>query len=446
MTAALTLDVHLEGVDGPVGQLSRDADGASAFRYLRDDLPHPVSLSLPVRDAPFDDVATRGFFSNLLFENPMRDQVRDAHGIAEGDFVGLLEHLGADCPGAISVRPVGAGPGKAPGRLDRDYDAVDDAALAEIVASLALRRRLPDGMGDPSPLAGVQGKLALARLPDGRMALPKPGSGAPTTHILKVPRAGEEALVLREATAMALMARLVAHPVAETAAVEHGGRPALLVRRYDRHVDDRGIARIHQEDFCQALGLPALLKYERYGTGARVFDAAAIGRVLGALAAPGPARLSLFEIALARLALGDTDGHGKNYAVLHGAGGPGLAPIYDVVPTLLDDCRHDMPFRIGRALMADDIAQDDVAAFLAALGVRRVTAAVLNRGRSVLTRLLAILRDEQATLPKRVFDAAAQQTRWLLPALGMDAAVPDFDLVPVNRVEAWDNPEPARAS
>ena len=61
----LTIDVHIEGVDGPAGALSRFDDGSTSFRYLRDDLPHPVSLSLPVREEPFGDTQVRGFFSNL---------------------------------------------------------------------------------------------------------------------------------------------------------------------------------------------------------------------------------------------------------------------------------------------------------------------------------------------------------------------------------------------
>jgi HipA-like protein len=69
----LTLDVHIESVASPVGKLTRQADGSSRFRYLQDGLPHPVSLGLPIREEPFGDAATRGFFANLLFENAMLD-------------------------------------------------------------------------------------------------------------------------------------------------------------------------------------------------------------------------------------------------------------------------------------------------------------------------------------------------------------------------------------
>jgi len=145
----------------------------------------------------------------------MRDQVMQRHGIAERDIVGLLFHLGADCPGAISCVPEGGPPVKRPGRLEVDYGALDGSPalpgtlsavteplpvggfLAEIMASLRDHRCLPPQTEDPSPLAGVQGKIALTRLPDGRLGLPMPGSGAPTTHILKVPRAAAMTSVLR---------------------------------------------------------------------------------------------------------------------------------------------------------------------------------------------------------------------------------------------------------
>ncbi len=69
------LDVYLEAVREPIGQLSSEPDGDMSFRYVTDAIPHAISASLPIREEPFGDVVVRGFFSNLLFENEMRDQV-----------------------------------------------------------------------------------------------------------------------------------------------------------------------------------------------------------------------------------------------------------------------------------------------------------------------------------------------------------------------------------
>lgn len=111
---------ELSASEAAVGLLHRDDDGGTLFRYLRDDLPHPISISLPVREAPFGDPETRAFFSNLLFDSPVRDQVMAAHGLPAQDFVELLRHLAADCPGAISCVPRRGGSPKTPGRIDTD--------------------------------------------------------------------------------------------------------------------------------------------------------------------------------------------------------------------------------------------------------------------------------------------------------------------------------------
>tara|TARA_R110002072_G_scaffold141386_4_gene286640 strand:- start:2161 stop:2448 length:288 start_codon:yes stop_codon:yes gene_type:complete len=91
------LDVFLEGLPAPVGALSRTSTGDLQFCYLRDDLAHPLSLSLslslPIREAPFDDLPTRAFFENLMFENAQRDQILQRYGLEFADTVGLLTHL-----------------------------------------------------------------------------------------------------------------------------------------------------------------------------------------------------------------------------------------------------------------------------------------------------------------------------------------------------------------
>lgn len=234
------LDVYLEAAKEPIGKLISSPEGEMSFAYVTADLPHPVSASLPVREEPFGDVVTRGFFSNLLFENEMRDQVMQRHALSERDVVGLLFHLGADCPGSISCVPEGMSPGKRPGVLSADYNPLvgspripEDPSsatdplevsgdLARIMVSLRDNRRIPSDTDDPSPLAGVQGKIALNRLDDGRLALPKPGSGAPTTHILKVPRASQMTSVQREHLATRLMSTIQKHPVVQTCILGEG--------------------------------------------------------------------------------------------------------------------------------------------------------------------------------------------------------------------------------
>ena len=445
------LDVYLEAVLEPIGKLSAARDGTMSFAYTTNAIPHPVSMSMPIREEPYGDVATRGFFSNLLFENEMRDQAMQRHGIAERDIVGLLFHLGADCPGAISCVPEGAPPGKRPGRLEVDYGALDGSpvlagtlsavtdplpvggSLAEIMASLRDHRRLPPQTEDPSPLAGVQGKIALTRLPDGRLGLPMPGSGAPTTHILKVPRAAAMTSVLREHIATRLMAQAQAHPVAETCVLGEGDLQGLLVARFDRRLDGTEVHRVHQEDFCQALGFGHWLKYERNGGEGRAFTASAIGHLLDATRVPAMARQAFFEITLVNLVLGNSDNHAKNHALLYTASKPELAPAYDIDLVLLDDVTHEMSFRIGDARVADDITGEDLDRFLKALGARSFGKPQQRRATSIIKTLLEAADALPRPAGKGLCDVIRQQAYHVSGNLGLGLDVAEFDAVPVNR-------------
>ena len=183
------LAVWMDGFSSPAGSLSRSDDGNTSFVYEEGYIAAgglPLSLSLPFSDGEYDDVLTRAFFANLLPENTQLQRILDREGLERNDVVGLLRHLGADCAGAVSGLPVGDPPVVAPGQLATDYAPLDDRAVIKIVRSLAELRRLPADVDDPSPVAGVQSKIALTVMPDGRFALPKTGLRVPTTHILKV--------------------------------------------------------------------------------------------------------------------------------------------------------------------------------------------------------------------------------------------------------------------
>ena len=430
----LLLDVHLEGTTAPIGQLSRGDDGAVQFRYLTAALPHPLSLSLPLREQAFSDADTRGFFANLLFENALRDQVMERYGLDFNDIVGLLHHLGRDCPGAISCVPQGDGPAKQPGNLTTDYDPLNAQTLAEIMTSLRDRRRLPDHTRDPSPLAGVQGKIALTRLADGSFALLKPDRNVPTTHILKVPRLRDMGDVEAEHLATMLMADMLTHPVSKTEIIGDGDLQGLLITRFDRVIDGDNVSRLHQEDFAQALGLVPSLKYQRNGTPDRCFSAKAIGTILQQTENPGLARMAFLDVTLANLLLGNTDNHAKNHALLYTGPRPQLAPAYDVFPTLIDpDVLHQLSFDIGSAKMTDDITPTDIESVLRNLGFPRYTPALRRRVQALIRTAVERIDGLQSLKRKQVGDAIAEQARNLAPAAGLQVTIPERDALIINR-------------
>ena len=372
--AVESLTVWMDGVAAPAGTLSRGDLGQTSFVYSDEYLatPHapPISLALPRRAQAFGDAASRAYFANLLPENRQLQRLIDREGLARDDVVGLLKHLGADCAGSISCLPVGDPPVKTPGVLASDYEPLSDQELSHIVRRLREDRRLPDEVRDPSPVAGVQSKIALTRLPDGRFAQPKVGLRVPTTHILKVP-ARRDARDTRREEAAAVLASAVGLDVSIPEAVIIDDVDALLIERFDRRVMDGVVTRIHQEDFAQALGLPSDLKYQRNGRPGRQFDAESIAWVLDQTRDPSASRLAFLRATLFNLCIGNTDNHAKNHAVLYdGAGTPRLAPLYDMLPIRLSaGFTHELAFKLGNATHFDEMSGEDILAFFRVMGV-----------------------------------------------------------------------------
>jgi len=417
----VSLDVYLEAINEPVGRLTGD-NGTMEFRYLRDDAP--ISMSLPIREDAYGDASARAFFANLLFENEQRDQIMARYGIDNDDIAGLLFHLGKDCPGAISCVPDGDAPAKRPGDLNADYVPVDD--LVALMVGLE-RRRLPEGRPDPSPLAGVQGKIAVTAI-DGTIMLPV--DGAPTTHILKVPRAHERSLVQNEHSLLCIAGKVQDHPVARAEILEAGDMRGLLIERYDRHVENAKVYRIHQEDFCQALGLHPRLKYERDGIEGRRFDALAIGSILDRTDAPALARRAFFIGTMLNIALGNTDNHAKNYSLLYDTGSrPTLAPLYDIVPVMMDKgVNHDFSFRIGNAERLEDFRPEDLELFAVAIGYRRLPRSITRDMTKVLQAVADQIDDLQGPGFKGLGDALSDQMCTMSDNLGLGLGVPVRDL------------------
>jgi serine/threonine-protein kinase HipA len=431
---ALALDVRLDSSVDPVGVLVRDQRGGLAFAYSGSYVSQPraisLSLSLPLTPEPFEEAVARPFFDNLLQERDgALSDIMARESIARDDIAGLLFHLGKDCAGALSVLPAGSPPTKVPGDYQKDYQRIEDNRLIAIVDSLHKRRRLPVGTDDPSPLAGMQSKIALTVMPDGSLAEPVPGSGAPTTHILKVPDQEHIHDGSLEYEAMRL-SQEIGFSTADVSLLPIGGVNVLLVTRFDRARDkeDR-VVRIHQEDFAQALGLPSALKYERRGVPGRRFDVEAVRRILDATADPAGEKELFIQATLFDLFVGNVDAHAKNFALLHEPGGRiGTSPRYDILPTRLDDTLTDeLAYRIGDATTLDEISGKDFDRFLQTIGIPSA-AARQRLSRRYATEIANKLAGHLGRLgrggQKRLADLIASNMRTLLGALDIEVPGP----------------------
>lgn len=310
-----------------------------------------LSASLPLRSEPFAPAQTAPFFEGLLPEGAVRASIANSFRVSEEDGFGLLEQLGADCAGAVALLPGGADVPPRVGRLR----ALTGPELLRLVEDLP---RHPLGI-DPSPdgvrlsLGGIQQKLVLADssmegVIRGGILTPfaQPFDGAPSTCLLKPEVGPYEDIVCNEGFCMRV-AGISGLRVAETSVLDIGSTPCLYVRRFDRVGKDFAyVIRVHQEDMCQALGMLPAAKYEENG-GPSV---AGIVELLRRLRGPFVARdINDFIYAvLVNFLIGNSDAHGKNFALLYESEGIQLAPLYDIVSTAVyDDVTDRMAMSIG---------------------------------------------------------------------------------------------------
>ena len=322
---ARILDVYLK--EQLVGHLEQDDSGSLWFRYgdswLASESPAPLSHSLPLRSEPFRRNECRPFFAGLLPEETSRELIAKAFGVSDKNDFAILERIGGECAGAVSLMPSGEPPmaGK------ESYREISPDELAGKIAELPQRPLLAGQERIRLSLAGAQSKLAVVIF-EGKFFLPLDGS--PSTHILKPqgPHFGE--LVENEFFCMRLAA-MAGLEVADVEIGTAGPERFLQVLRYDRKpLVGRLLERIHQEDFCQALGIPPELKYQQEG-GPNLKQCFELVRAVSSV--PGPDVLRLFDAVVFNYLIGNNDAHGKNFSFLYGNGAAALAPLYDLVCT-----------------------------------------------------------------------------------------------------------------
>ncbi|WP_062348007.1 type II toxin-antitoxin system HipA family toxin [Novosphingobium sp. CCH12-A3] len=320
----MDLPVHYE--DRLVATISADAQGtrlayADAWGSSADNFS--VSLAMPIRPEPYEGDRVLPWLMNLLPEGePLRAMTR-ALGAAPEDVLGLIARTGNDLAGALSIAPQQL-------RGEQGYRPIPDAAALErIIEELPARPFLVGEDGVSMSLAGAQEKLPVAII-NGQIAVPI--NGAPSTHILKPDNPRLPGSVQNEALCMVLARRIGLNVAPVTTGVA-GERSYLLVERYDRTGTGNNVRRLHQEDFCQALGRPPAAKYEFNGTGTR---GPSIADMFALVRQHMTARdiNRLLDAVIFNAAIGNVDSHAKNYSILLGPGAPQLAPLYDLMSGL----------------------------------------------------------------------------------------------------------------
>ena len=376
--AALVVYLNRE----PAGRLMQVGGGLSFLYqpgYLQNTAALPLSRHLPLQAEAFDNSPSRAFFENLLPEGSIRTQLARRLGISAENVFALLTELGGDCAGAVRLLPEGE-------QLETagHYRPICADELVKELDNLPNHPFLADEDGVRLSLAGAQNKLPVHF--DG-INFFIPEGDAPSSHILKTPIDHVENSVLNEAFFMNLAAR-VGLKVPSATVVEIGGRQFYLVERYDRKLAEDGILRLHQEDFCQALGVESAFKYEKEG-GPGFSDCFKLLRSWSdePLADVG----DLLRWALFNFLIGNADAHGKNISFLYADGAIRLAPFYDLLSTAVYERQVNNKFamRMGGQKDPRYLSADNMEKFSVEIGIG-----------------LRVVKRELKALAKKVEDAA----------------------------------------
>lgn len=299
-----------------------------------------LSASLPLQGEPFDDRRSRPFFAGLLPEGQMRRLIAQQFQISGQNDFALLNHIGGECAGAVTFI--------APGQvlpmptLKDDVQWLSEAEVVAILDELPRRPMLAGKDGLRLSLAGAQDKLPVVF--DGtRIGLPL--NGTPSSHILKPAIHAVEDSVSNEGFCMTLAETMHLKPSKSKILIALD-RSFLLVERYDRVLDERGrLQRLHQEDFCQALGIVPEMKYQNEGGP----DLAGCFDLVRRVTRPNaPQVLRLFDYVVFNALIGNHDAHAKNFSLLYSGKTPILAPLYDVLSTAVYPTLTDkMAMKVG---------------------------------------------------------------------------------------------------
>lgn len=347
----------------PIFKYAQSWVGSARARALS--LSLPMTADLELRGAPVEN-----YFDNLLPDNAeIRRRIRERFQTASSNTFDLLTAIGRDCVGAVQLLPLGEAP--------NGWNRVETEMLTEEGVENALRAvtsSTPIGRDEDAEfrisLAGAQEKTALLSMA-GRWF--RPLHATPTTHILKLPLGviggfqGDFSDSVENEWLCGQILRALKLPVADSAIADFGEQRVLVVTRFDRRwigvadgaerrkrfapAEGTWIARLPQEDFCQATGRPSSAKYEADG-------GPSISECLGILASSEHSVRDRTNFVLAQLTfwlLAATDGHAKNFSIHHEAGGAfAMTPLYDVLSAwpIVGHGKNQLPIEKAKLAMA----------------------------------------------------------------------------------------------
>lgn len=339
------LSVRLNGLH--IGILEQTISGKMIFSYDKS-ATRSISIGMPIRLEPYDHVLCEAFFGGLLPESTVTKKIIGKRfNISPNNSFALLRAIGHDCAGAISFHETYE-PEAEEDFLPLEVAEISEHELYEHIKNLPKEPLFLGFEGVRLSLAGAHDKAAVCML-DNRILLPT--GACPTTHILKpaIPNFLEtvenEYFCLRMAKMIGLSV-----PAVEIRRIKDIS--FLLIERYDRVINGNHVKRIHQEDFCQALGIVSIKKYQNEG-GPGFKDCFTL---LNEISYPIEARNALISVLIYNFLVSNMDAHGKNFSLLHSQDVVKLAPFYDIVCTgVYESISKKMAMKIGSKYTPENV-------------------------------------------------------------------------------------------
>ena len=337
--------------------------------YLNDKNSVPLSASLPLQKEEFPQKQCIPFFSGLLPEEDSRKKIADYLHVSETSTMRLLEALGGECAGLISILSEDEDNSfskETSYKLDSEnYEQIDDKRLSEFIEKMNTRPLIKADDKLRLSLAGAQEKLALAKI-NGEWYLPL--NGAPSTHILKPARTGSLSSLAQNEYICMKLAKSFGLAVPDVDLLNIAGKDIFVVERYDRLKETNTIQRLHQEDFCQVLGIMSTSKYQNDG-GPGIADI--FNTILKVCTVPALESQKFLRYVLFNYVMGNCDSHGKNYSLLYKNNRVELSPLYDVVSTIIYSGLTDkLSMKIGKHYEIQKVTQEDFSLLAESLNIK----------------------------------------------------------------------------
>ncbi|ELX4135625.1 type II toxin-antitoxin system HipA family toxin [Vibrio vulnificus] len=321
-----------------VGTLVNVSGNNHQFQYaqgwLEGSLRKPLSLSLQLQHKVIKNDSVINYFDNLLPDlKEVRERIATRYQTKSRQTFDLLSVVGRENVGALSFHTeeeVQLNP------KQLSYETLSAERLKQVLC--AHHSKIPLGMIKNDfriSISGAQEKTALLKVENDWCI---PAGSTPTTHIIKLPigKIHQPNAVLDMSDSVEneylclSLAKSLGFNVPSAEIIYCDDVKAIAIERFDREwSDDKSwILRRHQEDMCQAFGLPSSLKYEADG-------GIGIKTIMDLLASSSDSlkdRESFMRFQVFQWLIGATDGHAKNFSInINSDGNYHLTPFYDVL-------------------------------------------------------------------------------------------------------------------